>query len=188
METAIERTEPAAGVEEIDDGLPTTGLLSFYDRLRKRVARELERRGGKLGSGTAEVLLLIPDVFMLLLRLALDRDVPQKTRLLLGSALVYFVVPFDFLPEAITGPAGLLDDLVLALAVLQQAFGRELEPLAEKYWSGSQPLRQVLADILAAAGSLLGYDVYERLRSLLKKRGVDLDDAEAAALDAVESA
>lgn len=185
METAIERTDPAAAVEEIDDGLPTTGLLSFYDRLRKRLARELERRGGQLGAGAAEVLLLIPDVFMLLLRLALDREVPQKTRLLLGSALVYFVLPLDLLPEALTGPAGLLDDLVLALAVLQQAFGRELEPLAEKYWSGSQPLRQVLADILAAAGSLLGYDVYERLHSLLKKRGVDL---EAAAVEAVESA
>jgi len=115
--------------------------------------------------------------------------VPQKTRLLLGSALVYFVVPFDLLPEVMTGPAGLLDDLVLALAVLQQAFGRDLGPVAEKYWSGSQPLRQVLADILEAAGSLLGYDVYERLRSLLKKRGVDLEAAaEAAALDAVEPA
>lgn len=177
METAIERTDPAAVVEGAGDGLPTTGLLSFYDRLRARVAKELGRRGGKLGAGAAEVLLLIPDVFMLLLRLAFDRDVPQKTRLLLGSALLYFVVPFDFLPEIMVGPTGLVDDLVLALAVLQHAFGRDLEPFAEKYWSGSEPLREVLADILDAAGSLLGYDVYERLRSWLGKHGVDLDAA-----------
>ncbi len=183
--TAMERTDTATDVEEMGDGLPTSGLLSFYDRLRARLAGELERRGGKLGAGAAEILLLIPDVFMFMVRLALDREVPQKTRLLLASALVYFVVPVDLLPEAVVGPAGFLDDLVLALAVLQQAFGRDLEPFAEKYWSGSEPLRQVLADILEAAGSLLGYNVYERLRSFLKKRGVDLDSAR---VEAAESA
>ena len=183
--TALERTDTASDLEEADDSLPTSGLLSFYDRLRERLAAALKRRGGKLGAGTAEVLLLIPDVFMLLLRLALDREVPRKTRLLLGSALVYFVVPVDFLPEVALGATGFLDDMVLALAVLQQAFGHELEPYAEKYWSGAKPLREVLADILEAAGSLLGYDVYERLRAFLEKRGVDLDSATVEAAEAV---
>ena len=39
------------------------------------------------------------------------------------------------------GPTGFFDDLVLSVAVLGQAFGRELEPYAEKYWSGSKKLR-----------------------------------------------
>ena len=79
--------------------LPTTGLLSFYDRLRERVVREVERRGGKLGSGAAQALLLVPDVFILAVRLMLDREVPQSTRVLLGSAL-------GWLFDAVLGVAG----------------------------------------------------------------------------------
>ena len=43
-----EETDHAASKDAIDR-LPSTGLLSFYDRLRRRVERTLERRGGRLG-------------------------------------------------------------------------------------------------------------------------------------------
>jgi uncharacterized membrane protein YkvA (DUF1232 family) len=156
------------------DTLPSTGLLSFYDRLRERVLAAVERRGGRLGSGVAEVLLLAPDVFMLLARLALDRDVPKSTRTLVASALAYFVLPVDMLPEALIGAAGYADDLVLAAAVLTRALGGELEPWAAKHWSGSQPLRKSLHDVLAVARGLTGTDLYRRLRSRLAREGIDL--------------
>lgn len=161
----------------LEDELPSRGLLSFYDRLRNGILETVERRGGKLGSETVDALLLVPDVFMLLVRLALDRDVPRSTRLLIGGALTYFLLPMDLLPEAILGPAGMVDDLVLGAAVLAEVFSRDLEPHAEKYWSGSKKLRTVISDVLEAAQSLVGHDVYERLRDLLAKRGVHLDTA-----------
>ena len=160
-----------------DDALPSRGLLSFYDRLREQIVATVERRGGRLSAGTVEALLLVPDVFILLVRLMLDREVPQSKRLLVGGALAYFIVPVDFLPEALLGPTALVDDLILATAVLAQAFGRELEPYAERYWSGSERLRTVIADVLDAAHHLVGHDVYERLRRYLAKQGVDLDAA-----------
>ena len=86
--------------EQFEDDLPSTGLLSFYDRLRERVVVAVERRGGRLGSGAAEVLLLAPDVFMLLARLSLDREVPKTARALVASTLAYFILPVDMLPEA----------------------------------------------------------------------------------------
>jgi len=165
--------------ETYDDDLPSRGLLSFYDRLRERVLAAIERRGSKLGARTAEALLLVPDVFILLVRLALDREVPKSTRLLVASTLAYFVLPIDFLPEAVVGVGGFADDLVLAVAVLSQAFGHELEPYAERYWSGSKKLRTVLGDVLEAAHALVGYNVYERLKGYLAKQGVDLDAAAA---------
>lgn len=161
--------------ETYDDTLPSRGLLSFYDRLRARVLAAVERRGSKLGARAAEALLLVPDVFVLLARLALDPEVPKPKRLLVASTLAYFVVPVDFLPEAVVGVGGFADDLVLAVAVLSQAFGRELEPYAERYWSGSKKLRTVLGDVLDAAHALVGYNVYERLKGFLAKKGVDLD-------------
>lgn len=157
------------------DTLPSTGLLSFYDRLRARIVRTLERRGGKLGPGVASTLLLVPDVFVLMLRLAMDKEVPTSTRTLLASTLAYFVMPLDLMPEGVIGPAGYLDDLVIALAVLAKTFGEELEPYAEKYWSGSKPLRTVLGDVLRSANSLLGTSLYARVRGLLEKKGVGFE-------------
>lgn len=165
----------APALAEPADSLPSTGLLSFYDRLRERVLAAAERRGSHLGSAAAEVLLLAPDVFMLLARLALDRDVPKSTRTLVASALAYFILPVDMLPEAFVGVAGYADDLVLAAAVLTRALGGELEPFAAKHWSGPQPWRKTLRDVLVAARGLTGLDLYRRLQKRLAREGVELD-------------
>ncbi|MEM7583414.1 MAG: DUF1232 domain-containing protein [Acidobacteriota bacterium] len=167
---------PRAPAELADDGLPSTGLLSFYDRLREGIIRTVERRGGKLGQRATDALLLVPDIFMLLVRLSLDKDVPKATRGVLASTLAYFVLPFDLLPEGVIGPVGYLDDLALALMALSQAFGRDLEVYAERHWSGSQSLRQVMSDALTTAHSLLGSSLFDRLQSVLAKRGVELEE------------
>src|SRR4051812_50076673 len=119
--------------------------------------------------------MLVPDVFILLVRLTLDREVPGSTRALIGGALAYFILPFDLLPEAILGGAGYLDDLVLATAVLSQAFGGDLEPYARKHWSGSEDLRGVIRDISETAPSLLGQNLYHPPRPLMSRRRVDVD-------------
>ncbi len=168
--------ERPVAVEESGDSLPSSGLLSFYDRLRYRIVRTIERRGGKLGDRAVSALLLVPDVFFLLLRLSLDREVPRATRAVLASTLAYFVLPFDLLPEGLIGPVGFLDDLVLALMALSQAFGKDLDPYAEKYWNGSEPLRRVMSDILVSADSLLGNNLYARLRARLARQGIEVEE------------
>jgi uncharacterized membrane protein YkvA (DUF1232 family) len=163
--------------EALDRGteLPSSGLLSFYDRLREAIFKVVEKRGGKLSEGSARAMMLVPDVFILLVRLALDKEVPRSSRALIGGAIAYFILPYDLLPEAILGPAGYLDDLVLATAVLAQAFGGDLEPYARKHWSGKEDLRIVIRDITETAQSLLGQNLYDRLRRLLSRRGVKLE-------------
>lgn len=156
--------------------LPSSGLLSFYDRLRERIVESVEKRGGRAGEASVRALLLVPDVFMLLVRLAVDKEVPSSARMLIGGALAYFVLPIDLLPEAILGVGGYVDDLVLAIAVLSQAFSGDLEPYARKHWSGTEDLRVVLRDITYTAESLLGAKTYGRLKDLLKRRGIDLPE------------
>ena len=159
--------------------LPPRKLLSFYDRLRERIVKAIEKRrtksGGKLTEAAVHALLLVPDVFILLVRLALDKEVPASARALIGGALAYFVLPADLLPELILGGVGFLDDLILATAVLAQAFGGALEPYASKHWSGKEDLRVVIRDLTEASRSLLGESTYERLRKVLAKRGVKLE-------------
>lgn len=154
---------------------PSSGLLSFYDRLRERIVHAVEKKGGKLGEGAVRALLLVPDVFMLLVRLSLDRNVPGSARALIGGTLAYFVLPIDLFPEALLGGIGFMDDLVLASAVLAQAFSGELEPYARKHWSGSEDLRVVLRDITTTAHSLLGDNLFNKIKNLLRRRGIEVE-------------
>ena len=154
---------------------PSSGLLSFYDRLRERIVQAVEKRGGRLGEGAVRALLLVPDVFMLLVRLSLDRDVPGSARALIGGTLAYFVLPIDLFPEALLGGIGFMDDIVLASAVLAQAFSGELEPYARKHWSGSEDLRVVLRDITTTAHSLLGENLFNKVKNLLRRRGIEVE-------------
>ena len=170
---ATTAVEPAA-TEALDEILPSSGLLSFYDRLREKVVRTVEMKGGKLGSNAAQALLLVPDDFMLLVRLALDREVPKGTRAVIAGTLAYFVLPLDLFPEGLVGGVGYMEDLVLAAAVLSQAFGGELEPYARRYWSGRQELRVILKDITEGARVLLGENLYKRFKRAMGRRGVKI--------------
>lgn len=157
--------------------MPRGTLLSFYDRLRERTLKAVETRGGRSGKLThaaLKALLLVPDVFILLVRLALDKNVPASARAMIGGALAYFVLPVDLMPEALLGGAGFLDDLVLAAAVLAQAFGGDLEPYARKHWSGPEDLRVVLRDLTDTARALLGEKTFDRLKRVLSRREVPL--------------
>ncbi len=175
-EDALDTSTDLILVDEGDTSLPSRGLLSFYDRLRARVTRSAARRG-KLSAVATEALLTVPDVFLLLVRLALDRDVPREQRALVTSALAYFVLPVDLLPELALGPVGFLDDLVLASMVLVHAFGGEMEPFTAKHWSGSKKLRVVLRDVLETANSLVGNRVYGQLVRMLGRYGIEIEAA-----------
>ena len=149
-------------------------LLAFYDRLRQRIRDHLERRAPGLDRRAVEALLAAPDFFVLLARLSLDRNVPVESRRLIAGAVAYFVLPLDILPEAILGPAGYLDDVVLAATVVSHVMGRGLEPFVDRYWSGDRDVRRALHDVSESARSLLGPGPFARLRQLLGRRGVEL--------------
>jgi len=173
--TSAEKTAEAA-LGSSRPGLPSKGLLSFYDRLREKIIHTVEKRGGRLSEGAVRALLLVPDVFILLVRLTLDKDVPKPTRALIGGTLAYFLLPFDLFPEGLLGGVGYIDDIVLAVAVLAQSFGGELETYARKHWSGSEDLRVVVRDITETAHSLLGENLYERVKRLLRHRGIEVEN------------
>lgn len=165
---------------EIDDASrdvedPTLRYLPFYDRLRSRLhARVAGRRGGRVRREAAEALLLVPDVFMLLVRLVLDPETPASARGVLGGALAYFLLPADLLPEALLGVGGYSEDLVMAVVAISYALSEELEPRARLYWSGSDDLRTTLRDVIGAAQALLGDRVFTRLQAALARRGLPI--------------
>jgi hypothetical protein len=61
--------------------------------------------------------------------------------------------------------------------VLGQVFSSDLEPYAEKHWSGSTSLRTVIRDVTYTAENLMGAKVFNRLQKLLAKRGIKLPES-----------
>src|ERR1700759_3916189 len=117
-ESETASTDFAAAMEDAADAVTPGRAERFYDRVRRSIQSYVDRKGKVLGR-TADFLLLVPDGFILLVRLSADSRVSGKTKGLLGSGIAYYVFPLDLIPEAIVGPIGYLDDLVFAAYILK---------------------------------------------------------------------
>lgn len=110
-------------------------MENYYDFLK----HELDNFQGNFDS----FILYIPDFFKLLCNL-LDEDFDKQDRLIINSALAYFVVPNDVIPEEIYGPMGYVDDVfvcVYVLKKLQEKYG--IERLA-RLWDCDEDLANVI--------------------------------------------
>lgn len=60
-----------------------------------------------------------PNLFKLLCNL-LDYDINKELRNDICSAIAYYVVPMDIIPEQVYGPYGYIDDIYLSVFVLKR--------------------------------------------------------------------
>jgi uncharacterized membrane protein YkvA (DUF1232 family) len=150
------------------DQLPRDRATRFYDRIRNTIQRYIDSKGALVGK-TAGYLLLVPDVFILLWRLTSDARVNGKDKVLLGSAVAYYVMPFDLIPEALVGPIGYLDDLVFGVYVLNKILGNVDASILREHWSGSEDVLDTIQNVLNAAESLVGTDLVGRIKKMMGK-------------------
>jgi uncharacterized membrane protein YkvA (DUF1232 family) len=176
MEETVDATASATDAEfarEIHDAaeheqFPRDRATRFYDRIRNTIQRYIDSKGALVGK-TGSFLLLVPDVFILLWRLTTDARVNGKDKVLLGSAVAYYVMPFDLIPEAILGPAGYLDDLVFGVYVLNKILGSVDASVLREHWSGSEDVLDSIQNVLNAAESLVGTDLVGRIKKMMGK-------------------
>lgn len=135
----------------------------FYQALRARITAWLESKGK--GFKHARLLLLAPDLFHLLTRLALDRRIPASEKATLGAALAYFISPLDLLPEALLGPAGYVDDVALAAFVLSRLINAGHGAVAKELWAGDEDLLESVQRVLEVADEMVGSGLWERLKT-----------------------
>lgn len=149
------------------EGLSEKKAQRFYDRLRSTITATLERKGSSLGKAR-DFLLLVPDVFILLWRLANDKRVTGKNKVLLGSGLAYYLFPLDIMPEALIGPVGFVDDLVFAVYILNKMLSDTDEAILREHWSGSEDLLAMIRRVLASADGLVTNDWVGQLKKFVK--------------------
>ena len=136
--------------------------VDFYQQMRDSIRAWLAEKGK--GFRFAEYLLAAPDLFHLLCRLAIDKDVPAAEKAKLVAAIVYFVTPFDFIPEALSGPIGYLDDVVVAAIVLNKLINNIDPEIVKRHWAGDKDVLDLIQEVLKVADQLVGTGLWEKIK------------------------
>lgn len=135
----------------------------FYKKLRKQFREWLKTDEGKTNK-FAEYLMFAPDLFHLLCKLSIDKDVPAIEKAKLVAAIAYFVSPVDLMPEVLAGPLGYVDDIALAAYVLNSLINKTDEQIIRKHWVGDGDVLNVIQQILNIADAMLGSGIWESLK------------------------
>ena len=83
----------------------------------------------------AQLARLVPDCAMLFSRLARDRRVARRHKLVLLGAGAYLAMPFDLVPDFIP-VAGQLDDAIIVALVLRSLLRAVRPQLVREHWPG----------------------------------------------------
>lgn len=109
-------------------------MKEYYDFLKE----ELTNFEGNF----PKYVLHTPDFFKLLCKLT-DEDLKLEDKKMINSALAYFVIPNDVIPEDMYGPAGYIDDIFVCTYVLmniRDIYGIEM---LKNLWEGEEDIEKV---------------------------------------------
>jgi uncharacterized membrane protein YkvA (DUF1232 family) len=115
----------------------------------------------------ARIVMIVPDMFMLVVRLMRDRRVPIMLKGQLVLAAAYVLSPMDLIPEAVLGPIGLADDAgVMALVLLGIQRIATLPPtLLREHWAGDEDPQQLIESVHKRVKKHLNSDIWEKIQA-----------------------
>ncbi len=131
----------------------------LYDRLRAAVV--VSKPGA--GSGLRDLLLLLPDLTVLLMRLVRDDRVPASAKIIGALGVVYVVSPLDLMPVFIFGPLGLVDDLFFVGSALSGMLNRVHPDVVRSHWSGQGDALEAIQRVTSWSET----QILSRLRKVL---------------------
>jgi len=128
----------------------------------------------QLKSRLKNLLMFLPNMVMLCARLMVDSRVPRTERALFAGAIIYAIIPFDFIPDMIPF-VGQIDDAYLISLTLLRLIERTDDRVVREHWRGGGDI-VVLAESMAA---LTARFLPKRMRRALTSR-VEAPAAEIA--------
>jgi uncharacterized membrane protein YkvA (DUF1232 family) len=116
-------------------------------------------------------LMFLPNMFKLLGKLLKDSRVPTTEKLLVAGAILYVIMPLDFIPDVIPF-IGQVDDTYLVVLTLLRLINRTDESVVREHWTGGGDIVSLAASIANIAPMLLP----KRITRVLSSE-VELTDA-----------
>jgi uncharacterized membrane protein YkvA (DUF1232 family) len=111
------------------------------------------------------LLMFLPNMIALCGRLLTDGRVPLTEKALFAGAVIYALMPLDFIPDLIPF-VGQIDDAYLIALTLLRLISRTDESVVRKHWRGGGDVVQLAEAIAGLAPKLLP----KRVRRVLSAR------------------
>lgn len=138
--------------------------FQFYEKLRKKFASKEPKDVNK--NSLSDYLFLLPDLFVLTLRLSVDPRVSKNLKIIAAALLAYVIMPFDFIPDFVP-VIGFLDDLVLIALGLSKIFKDIPEEVILSNWSGTQDVLKEVQSIVRIADVTFSKKTYYKIKEFL---------------------
>src|SRR5258708_12543518 len=98
----------------------------------------------QLKSRMKNLLMFLPNMIILCAKLMVDSRVPRTERALFAGALIYAIIPFDFIPDMIPF-VGQIDDLFLISLTILRSIDRTDDRVEREHWGGGGDIVQLAA-------------------------------------------
>jgi uncharacterized membrane protein YkvA (DUF1232 family) len=113
------------------------------------------------------LLMFLPNMIVLCAKLMVDSRVPRTERALFAGALIYAIIPFDFIPDMIPF-VGQIDDLFLISLTVLRLIDRTDDRVVREHWRGGGDIIQLVESVATVAPLLIPKRISRVLLSKVK--------------------
>jgi len=124
-----------------------------------------------LRSRMTNLLFFIPNMLVLCARLMVDPRVPAKERLLVAGAIVYAVIPFDFIPDLLPFVGQVDDAYLISMSLLRLMTVTDARVVRE-HWRGGGDVVELVGSVAMLASKLLPPKIRRVLTAQIEKEPV----------------
>jgi uncharacterized membrane protein YkvA (DUF1232 family) len=137
----------------------------------ERVSRRQKKQDKlQLNSRMKNLLMFLPNMVQLLGRLITDKRVATTDKALFAGAILYVLMPLDFIPDFIPF-VGQIDDIYLVSLTLLRLINNADAGIVRQHWSGGGDIVSLADTIAKLAPALLPKRVARVLNSEVKFTG-----------------
>lgn len=149
-------------------------------KLKQKILNWVKENGSGLTEEVLDLIMVLPDLVLLLIRLIKDQRVPADLKMKITLAVAYVVSPVDLIPEALGNVLGFIDD-TLAMAVLIASLVNEIpNEVIRENWTGRPDILELIIKGKDLLSKMLPPNISAKLISLFS---VSKDEAAVAAED-----
>src|SRR5438067_11609845 len=111
-------------------------------------------RKSELKGRMKNLLMFLPIMVILCCKLMVDKRVPRTERALFAAAVIYAIIPFDFIPDMIPF-VGQIDDVFLISLTLLRLIDRTDDMIVREHWRGGGDVIQLAESVVTIAPMLI---------------------------------
>ncbi len=142
--------------------------FQFYEKLREKYS--VKRKSKSEGKNVSDYLFLLPDVFVLVCRLALEKRLSISNKLFMSAVAAYFMLPIDIIPDFVPF-VGFLEDFILAIFAFDYLFKEIDNKIILDNWSGEADMLETTKKVVSLANKQISSKVLKKIKKIVNSKG-----------------